>query len=138
MPKVSLYLVRLALLYLVAGFTIGSLLLADKGLRIGTWLWVLRPLHIEFLLFGWMVQLTFGVAAWILPRTATRSSLRPVVVAGVLLNAGVWLVGIGGGLSGSVGLVLAGRICEIGAIGAFGYHVWPRVRPFGKMPQKEG
>ena len=147
MTPTSMWLVRLAVAYLVVGTSIGSILLGGKGFEIPAWLWALRPLHIEFLLFGWMVQLAFGVASWILPRTPSRYSMRPVIAAAVCLNVGVWMVGLSGmgpsvgGLVGrsiggwdgfSVGLLLAliGRLFEICAFAAFAYHIWPRVRSF--------
>ena len=147
MTPTSTWLVRLAVAYLVVGTSIGSILLAGKGFEIPAWLWALRPLHIEFLLFGWMVQLAFGVASWILPRTPSRYSMRPVIAAAVFLNVGLWMVGLSGmgpavggfaspsigGWDGlSTGLILAvfGRLSETCAFAAFAYHIWPRVRSF--------
>src|SRR6266508_2728025 len=68
MPRLSVYFVRASLIYLLAGFTIGALLLANKGLLISAAIWSLLPLHIEFAFVGWMIQLAMGVAFWILPR----------------------------------------------------------------------
>ncbi|HEX7069762.1 MAG TPA: hypothetical protein VF190_03105 [Rhodothermales bacterium] len=129
MPAVSTLLVRLAFAYLLAGSTIGAALLIGKALTIWPWLWSLRPLHIEFLLFGWMVQLAFGVGSWILPRTAERYDLRPLVGALVLVNLGVWLSGVAAAQAWHAAL-LAGRILEMAAMAAFGWHIWPRIRPF--------
>ena len=147
MTPTSMWLVRLAVIYLIAGTTIGSLLLAGKGVEMAVWLWVLRPLHIEFLLFGWMVQLAFGVASWILPRTPSRYSMRPVIAASICLNIGIWMVGLSGmgpaiggtataagqvssGLSAILLMEALGRLFQIGAFASFAYHVWPRVRSF--------
>lgn len=127
MPKLSVWAVRLSLLYLVAGAALGGVLLAGKAVGLPPWLWALRPAHVEALLFGFVVQFAFGVAYWILPRTPSRASGRPVLLALVLLNAGVGLVVIAV-LLGPVAFVLMGRVCEAAAVAAFAVHVWPRVR----------
>lgn len=129
MPKISVWLIRLALLSLIVGWSIGSILLASRGMIFWSWAWYLRPLHIELLLFGWMVQLAFGVASWILPRTASRSGSRPLVITLVALNAGVWLAGIAEAI-GTSWLVAAGRILEVVAVLTFAWYIWPRVRSF--------
>jgi len=128
MPPLSRNLVRLALCYLVAGIVLGALLLAEKGLAFAPRLWALLPIHIEFLFFGWMVQLVFGVASWILPRTAAHTRPRALILAALLLNAGIALVCAGALWPG--GSMAPGRGLEIGAVAAFAFHLWPRVRPF--------
>ena len=130
MPTLSTWAVRASLLYLVAGTTLGAALMAGKAVALPPGLWALRPLHVEALLFGFVVQLVFGVAYWILPRLPgekARPSGRPVALALGLLNAGVWLVAVAP-LSPWGGAVVAGRGCEAAACGVFARHVWPRVR----------
>ena len=68
MPRLSQWYVKLSFGYLLAGFTVGALLLANKGQPLHPALWSLLPAHIEWLLLGWVAQLTLGVAFWILPR----------------------------------------------------------------------
>lgn len=127
MPRVSAWFVRASLCHLVIGFTVGALLLADKGVPIAPVLWTLRPAHVEVLLMGWMVQLVMGVAVWIFPRFAIRRApQRSVVtawVAFVLLNAGVACV--------AFGWAEAGRLGEVGAAASFVAHLWGRVSPAG-------
>lgn len=131
MPRLSVWFVRTALIYLVFGFTWGALLLANKGMPLHPLMWRLLPVHIEFLLFGWTVQLAFGVAFWILPRWQTqRGNVRPVVAAYLLLNAGIWLVVAAGWLNWPAWSQLAGRLLEAGAVAAFVWHAWPRVKPW--------
>lgn len=129
MPRVSAWLVRASLCHLVLGFTVGAVLLADKGAPFAPALWTLRGAHVEGLLVGWMVQLVMGVAVWIFPRFAVRRapqrSAATAWLAFVLLNAGVVLVGFGGTLAA------AGRLAEIGAAASFVAHVWGRVSPAG-------
>lgn len=130
MPRVSVWLVRLSLAHLVLGATLGAVLLIGKGLSIPAWIWGLRQLHVEVLLFGFVIQLAFGVAWWILPRTPERGPTRLPWLAGLLLNAGLWLAGIVPLAGWHGGLALAARVLEATALLAFACGIWPRIRGF--------
>ena len=127
MPRVSVWLVRTSLCYLVAGFAIGAWLLAQKGISSIPGSGQLRDIHIEVLLMGWLVQLVMGVAVWIFPRFALRRpsqrSMATAWLAFALLNAGVVLV--------AAGAVATGRIVEVGAAGSVVVHLWGRASPAG-------
>ncbi|MCB0212230.1 MAG: hypothetical protein KDJ52_23010 [Anaerolineae bacterium] len=132
MPRLSIWFIRAALLYLAAGVTVGGLLLGNKGLPVTPWLWLVLPLHVEFLLFGWIMQLVLGVAFWIFPRFwRSRGNVTPAWIAFGLLNAGVWLAGLAPILGNSAWLLLLGRLAEAGAALAFGLHIWSRIKPPG-------
>ena len=136
MPKKSVVLVRLALVYFFFGATIGSVLQLQKAVPLAGWLWALRPLHIEFLLIGFTLHLAFGVALWILPKAPAPQSDGLVWWAAVLLNLGMWLVGTAGSMSDGIlsavldgsywGLI--GRVMEIAAVALFALQIIPRVR----------
>jgi hypothetical protein len=132
-PRVSCWFVRTSLVYLALSFTLGALLLANKGLSFSPALWRLQPTHIEFALTGWVIQLGLGVAWWIFPRfvvpRAARGSDAAAWTAFALLNAGVWMAGPGS-LVGSA-LALAGRLAEAGAAGVLAAGLWARVRASG-------
>jgi hypothetical protein len=132
MPRLSCWFIRASLIYLVLGFTFGALLLFQKGVPLYAALWTLLPAHIEFLLFGWTVQLALGVGFWIFPRFwRSRGNEKPAWLALILLNAGVWLVAVGS-ISGIPALIaLLGRSAEAGAALAFVAHAWPRIKPPG-------
>ena len=132
MPRLSCWFIRSALLYLAVGVTMGSLILFHKGQPLHPLLWRLLPAHIEFLLFGWTVQLVIGVAFWIFPRFwRSRGNEKPAWLAFALLNLGVWLAGVGPLLTGSTSILLVGRLAEAGSAVAFALHIWPRVKPPG-------
>jgi hypothetical protein len=132
MPRLSCWFIRAALLYLAVGITIGSLILFHKGIPFFPFIWRLLPLHIEFLLFGWTVQLVMGVAFWIFPRFwRSRGDERPAWLAFGLINLGVWLAGAGPVLGAPPWIILIGRLAEAGAAAAFAWHAWPRVKPPG-------
>lgn len=130
MPKRSVFLIRIALVYMVLGFSLGALLLVQKAVLLHPGLWAFRSLHVEFLLFGFMVQLAFGVALWILPRAPAPQSDVPIWWSGILLNLGIWLAGVGGEALRYGALALLGRMAETGALAIFAHQIWPRVRTF--------
>ncbi|MGH7658727.1 MAG: hypothetical protein ACREL6_10880 [Gemmatimonadales bacterium] len=139
MPRLSVWIVRTALVYLIAGFAFGALMLSYRaepftpGFIAG-----LRPLHIEFLTLGWTVNLGLGVGYWILPRPpggAEAGSGAVMVLAFALLNVGVLSVGAGEALDATV-LPLLGRLAEASAAAAFAFHAWRRVRPTAAHPAR--
>ncbi len=107
-------------------------MLSNKAIGFAPILWQLLPTHIEMLVIGWLVQLTFGVAYWILPRWQSgrrRSSLA--VSAYFLLNVGILVNGCAHWFNGMSSINLIGRATELMAVLAFTLHAWPRVKPPG-------
>jgi heme/copper-type cytochrome/quinol oxidase subunit 1 len=132
MPRFSVWAIRTALLYLVMGMTIGALMLWHKGMPLHPLLWRLLPAHIEFLLFGWTVQLVLGIAYWILPRfQAERGNPVLVWLALGLLNLGILLVSLAPFVTTPGLISLYGRMAEIAGATAFALHAWPRIKPTG-------
>lgn len=131
MPRLSVYFIRSSLIYALLGFTIGALLLANKGIMFSPTLWSLLPLHIEFTFIGWMAQLAMGVAFWILPRFSRgspRGNENLAWAAFVLLNTGIILAVIHN-LSGANEFALAGKIMELLGLAAFAVGNWKRIKP---------
>jgi hypothetical protein len=132
MPRLSVWSIRAALSYLLLGFTFGALMLGHKGVPLHPLVWRLLPAHIEFLFFGWTVQLVLGVAYWILPRFQTERNKSALAwSAFALLNLGVWLVGIAPVVGAPPSIYFGGRLAEMGAAIAFALHAWPRIKPTG-------
>jgi heme/copper-type cytochrome/quinol oxidase subunit 1 len=130
MPRLSVWMVRTALVALTAGAMLGALMLAAPATA-GVARW--RPLHAELLLVGWTVQLAFGVAYWILPRFRSgpeRGHEALGWVAFALVNAGMLLAGLGRSVSGGELWAFVGRSAEGLAAAAFVAQAWPRVKPF--------
>src|SRR5262245_8089379 len=97
MPRLSQLMIRTALVWLAVGYTIGGLLLLNKGIPLLPWLWTLRFTHVHLLLVGWMVQVALGVAFWILPRLDTggsRGNERLAWLCYGALNLGVILAAL--------------------------------------------
>lgn len=133
MPRLSVYFIRASLIYLLLGFTFGALILANKGLDLVPSIWRLLPIHIELDLVGWLVQLTMGVAFWILPRFSrapVRGNERLSWSAFLLINAGILLV-VSDGLLGTNSLILIGRVFEALALILFAVGNWRRIKAHG-------
>ena len=134
MPRLSVWMVRTALVHLALGLALGALLLSHREVALHPAVPRLRPAHAELLLLGWMVQLAMGVAFWILPRFRSgpeRGREWLAWAAWVLLNAGVAATAAALVAGGAAPVALAGRGAEGLAALAFGLHAWPRVKPFG-------
>lgn len=134
MPRLTVWMVRAALLQLGTGITLGLLLLWNKGVVIDPLIWLLLGTHIEVLIFGWLVQFALGVAFWILPRYTQEpryGSLRRGWIGFALLNLGVGLVIISAWVKGMEPLQPIGRFAEFAAAFTLVSVLWPRVKPFG-------
>jgi hypothetical protein len=139
MPLLSRYMIRAAFFNLWVGFTLAMLLLVRKAipnlLPGSIWQWI--PAHVDLLLVGWMVQLTLGVAYWILPRLPHTSTERGrfalAITAAISINLGVWLhtgaVLISPWHGGTLPVQTVGLILQTIATLAFAAHAWPRIRP---------
>ncbi len=132
MPRLTVWMVRTALLQLGVGFTFGMLMLFNKGVPFDPFLWRLLPVHIEIMLLGWTMQLGMGVAFWILPRFTTAPRYgreRLGWLAYVLLNAGLLIFVLSAWVGGAA-LPFVGRALELAAVVAFVVLIWPRVKAF--------
>jgi Na+/phosphate symporter len=138
MPHICRAMVKTALIWLLTGYTIGGLLLANKALSFFAPIWSLRSSHIYGLLFGWLAQLSMGVMIWVMPRLVTtgdRGDLRPVWVCYATLNAGTVLAA----LYAPLRLIAADAILNwmmpcagvllLVSVVVFLAHIWRRVRP---------
>ena len=137
-------MIRTALLWLAIGYSVGGLVLLNKGIPLLPWLWTLRSAHIHMLLVGWTVQLACGVAFWILPRLdarGTRGNERLVWGCYAALNSAVVLGALHDPLVALVAwpgwaalLVLMGLLYGLAAT-LFVMHAWPRVVSFRALPR---
>lgn len=133
MPRLSAWFVRASLIYLAVGFFFGALILVQKGIPFYAPVWNLFPLHMEFLLVGWLIQLAMGIAFWIIPRFSSGSPRGPVGLVWLsfaLFNTGIlitilqfWFPVV----------LLIGRILEIIAGLLFVIGSWRRIKPHGVL-----
>jgi hypothetical protein len=147
MPRLSQLMIRTALIWLALGYSVGALVLLNKGVPVLPWLWALRGAHVHMLLVGWTVQLASGVAYWILPRLDARGARgdeRVVWECYLALNAGAVLGALRDPLSTVPGawnmsmyLPLAAGALYLAAAGLFLRNAWPRIVPFRTLPRPE-
>lgn len=133
MPSLSVWCIRISLLYLGLGFTLGAVMLSSPAIRLAPLILKLRPLHAEVLLIGWLAQLAFGVAYWILPRLPgirSRGSEPLAWFSLILLNVGILTVGLGQTFNAPATVTIFGRLTEALAVCAFAMHAWPRARTY--------
>jgi len=133
MPNVSVWMLRLSLFYLITGASIGSLLLINKAVLISYKLWALLPVHIELLIFGWIIQFTLGTAYWILPRFLISKDRGSELLANFMLlslNAGILLVILSELFYSLSALALPGRILETLAVILFAGLHWKRIASY--------
>lgn len=130
MPRLSVWLIRSALLYLIASALLGGWLLAAKDGSVTPGLATI-PDHAAMALLGWVMQLTLGVAYWMLPKFSAgpaRGPAWPAWTGFVAINAGIPMVVAGGGAgplaTAGLALVLAGVLFVVATLAA-------RIKPFG-------
>lgn len=133
MPRLSIVFIRASLVYLLVGFLFGALILAEKGVSYYPPVWNLFPVHIEFLLIGWLVQLAMGVGFWIFPRfgfglPGARGNETLVWISLVCINAGIGMVSLQRWVPWASSL---GRLLELMAALIYVMGLWPRVKPHG-------
>lgn len=130
MPAASRILLKLSLLYLAGGFSLGALMLANKSFSIHPGIWQLLPWHIEMLVFGFIIQFTLGTAYWILPRLlegpGRGGKIQPFLLVGCL-NLGIILVITDSFSPEWISFRLTGRVLELTAVGLFVSLHWNRI-----------
>ena len=131
MPRLSFWAVRLSLIYMLIGFTLAALLLANKGFPFAPWVWNLLPIHVDFLLFGFVVQLVMGVAFWMLPRFSggSRGTVMVGWMAIAFLNLGLWMLACQALFELPGSIIIASRAFEGLAGVLFVSNIWMRVKP---------
>lgn len=136
MPKLSEIYIKISMVYLLIGFTLGALLLAHKGIPFASSLWNFLSVHVEWVLLGWILHLAMGVAYWMFPRfnpSKTGKHQRGNIVAAwtalVLLNAGILVYSASIALGQYTWGPFVGRVLEISGVIAFVLNLWPRTKP---------
>ncbi len=133
MPRLTVWMVRTALLQLGVGFTFGMLILFNKGIPFDPSVWRFVPAHIEMVLRGWTILVGMGVACWVVPRFSTSPRYGREQfgwLAYVLFNIGT-LIFILSIWADVVWLPFAGRALELMAVVSFILMIWPRVKALG-------
>lgn len=142
MPWPSIIGIHAAIVWLVAGASLGGLILGGSSLIPPGALGWLVAIHIEAMLFGWMLQVTLLTAWWLLPRRPERrgewwagdDGRGPFAIgipATIGVNVAVLTRAIGHAIS-SHALVFFGGFLLAGSMIAFFIVFRTRVRSFDK------
>lgn len=68
MPFISTIFIRWSMVQLAIASTIGLILIVAKAYGEFSWWWQFRSLHTEGMWLGWIINLVFGTAWWIMPK----------------------------------------------------------------------
>lgn len=134
MPKQSRWLLRISLFYLLIGAAIGTAMLIQKAFPYSGAVWSLRPVHVQLLIWGFIIQFTLGTAYYILPRYVTGSSRgNPYLSWGVVvgLNLGI-LLNIAAAFFPVELVEIVGLCFQIIAVGSFVWLHWGRATSYNK------
>lgn len=133
MPRLTVWYIHAALIYLTLGVTYGALILFHKGIPYYAGIWSLLNVHIEYVLIGSTLQLILGIAFWILPRFAKRPyrGNEKLAWAGFyLINAGIILLSLLSLLPDQTWISPTARSLEAAGVLSFLVHAWPRIKGF--------
>lgn len=133
MPRPTVWFIRASMIYLLVGFALGALMLAQDGISYAPAVMLVLPIHMELLLVGWLVQLAMGVAFWIFPRFGlgllhSRGNVKLIWSSFVLVNVGIWIILFALWIPI---MLLIGRTLEAAAVILFIVALWKRVKPYG-------
>lgn len=137
MPILTRLFIKTSFLYLIVALLIGVLLVGRSVWQLPAWLAGLSPVYFHLLMVGWVTQLIFGVAYWMLPK---YSQQQPHGFDSVwwatfwLLNIGVLLRAIAEPLRATPSTALWGWLLATSAVLqwlagiAFVFNAWLRTK----------
>ena len=111
------------------------ILLINKALNFEPVIWIFLPVHIEFMIFGWIIQFTLGVAHWMLPRFLVGEPRGQTFLAYLMvfvLNLGIWLFILAELRDVSNTLRLIARSLELVGVLLFASLHWKRVVTYNR------
>lgn len=134
MPVQSRWMIRLSLLYLLLGAALGTVMLVQKAFPFNASVWILRPVHIQLLIWGFIIQFTLGTAYYILPRYVKGSSRGNTTLGwGMVgaLNIGI-ILNIVAAFFNEEALSLFGLLLQVIAVALFVWLHWNRAASYNK------
>lgn len=137
MPPLTRWVIRTALLYLVAGVVSGALYWSNTIWQFWPPLRAANPIYIHLIVVGWATQLIYGVMYWMFPiisKRNMRGSSRLAWSVYIFLNLGLLLRVVGEpwralepNLVNQV-LLVASALLQVVAGVLLVLVCWPRVR----------
>lgn len=128
MPRLSRWLARTALLYLVSALLLG-LAMPFAGPH-SAYLAAAWPVYIHLLVLGWATQLIAAVAYWMFPRPDPKKpgSDTPGWMMYGLLNTGLILRAVAEPVVERHDLLPIAAALQLAAVLVFATTLWPRIR----------
>ncbi len=129
-PKPTIWMIRLSLIYFLISASTGGLLLAHKAIDIHPMLWGFLPVHYELATWGWLVQFVIGTAYWIFPKKLEgewRGPLAPAWGMVFMFNAGLLILATSTFFPDMSWNPVAGRSLIAVSILIFATLIWQRV-----------
>ncbi len=139
MPKPSIWMLRLALVYLLISVSVGGLLLIQKTVNLHPMLWSLLPIHFELAIWGWLVQFVMGTAYWMFPRFLKgpkRGNEKFAIISVVSFNAGLLFLMAGYFTEVHSSLRLSSRFLMLFGVTLFVAVMWNRVLSYRQVPHE--
>jgi hypothetical protein len=149
MDRLSIIMVRGALVWLMLGVVLGALMLVDRVVP-GDWRLWFQPSHGHVLFVGWFLQFALGLAYWLLPRKRDKALpmgyREDIALAGaVTLNLGLLCRVLaepfertGRASDLTLGLLVVSSVLQVAAVGIFVAQLWPRVYGRNKLGKPAG
>ncbi|MCC5942796.1 MAG: hypothetical protein JJU37_14735 [Balneolaceae bacterium] len=137
MPTLSVWILRLSLVYLFITAISGSVLLIHKSIPLHPAAWSLLPIHFEMAIWGWLVQFVMGTAYWMFPRYLTgpkRGNEIFAVISVVLLNTGILLLISAPFISPDNAIKAISRLVIVVSVALFSASLWNRVLSYRRVP----
>lgn len=136
MSSITVWFIRLAMIYLVLSMLLG-LDMSVRGVNYPT-----MPIHAHLNLLGWMSMFIYGVAYHILPRFSGRALWSEGLATAHLWLANIGLVGMALGWvlrsnGGGFGVLLAFSLVEGLSIIFFVMNMLLTIKPAPKPPAKK-
>lgn len=144
MDRLSIIMVRGALVWLMLGVVLGALMLVDRVVP-GDWRLWFQPSHGHILFVGWFLQFALGIAYWLLPRKRDRAlpmGYREdvAIMAAAALNLGLLCRVLaepfersGRASDLTLSLLIASSVLQVVAVGLFVAQLWPRIYGRNKL-----
>ncbi|MEQ9308644.1 MAG: cbb3-type cytochrome c oxidase subunit I [Balneolaceae bacterium] len=123
-------MIRLSFCYFFVGTVLGAFMLINKVISFNLEVWKILPIHIEMMIFGWIIQFTVGTGYWMLPRLVKgkpRGNETIAFLIPLVLNLGIIIIISSYLIFQSYELRLVGRALEALIVPIFITLHWKRV-----------
>ncbi len=139
MPKPSLWMIWLSLLYLLVSATAGGVILVHKAVDIHPVIWSFLPIHYELAIWGWLVQFVMGTAYWMFPKYVNGKRRGSVAMAWGMVfvfNMGLSILVLSMLYRMEPLYIIAGRCLLVISVITFSLLMWRRVVSYRELTER--